>query len=66
MPARLATRACAGFIPMRWAALTRIFGDGRIVLDDNPAERPLRSVGVGRKNYLFSGLERGAKRAAAF
>ena len=49
----------------RWAALTRAFDDGRIALDNNPAERALRSVAVGRKNYLFAGSDRGAERAAA-
>ena len=49
----------------RWTALTRAFDDGRIALDNNPAERALRSVAVGRKNYLFAGSDRGAERAAA-
>ncbi len=55
-----ATCWCAG------TALTRVFGDGRIALDNNPAERALRSVAIGRKNYLFAGSARGAERAAAF
>lgn len=33
---------------------------------NNPAERALRSVAIGRKNYLFGGSERGAERAASF
>ena len=49
----------------RWTALTRVFDDGRIALDNNPAERALRGVAIGRKNYLFAGSERGADRAAA-
>lgn len=49
----------------RWPALTRAFDDGRIALDNNPAERALRSVAIGRKNYLFAGSDRGAERAAA-
>jgi transposase len=49
----------------RWTALTRAFDDGRIALDNNPAERALRGVAVGRKNYLFAGSDRGAERAAA-
>jgi transposase len=51
---------------VRWTALTRVFDDGRIALDNNPAERALRSVAIGRKNYLFAGSARGAERAAAF
>jgi hypothetical protein len=49
----------------RWTALTRAFDDGRLALDNNPAERALRGVAVGRKNYLFAGSDRGAERAAA-
>ena len=49
----------------RWTALTRVIDDGRIALDNNPAERALRGVAVGRKNYLFAGSDRGAERAAA-
>ncbi len=48
----------------RWAALTRVLDDGRIAIDNNPAERALRGVAVGRKNYLFAGSSRGAERAA--
>ena len=34
-------------------------------LDNNPAERALRCVAVGRKNYLFAGSDAGGRRAAA-
>lgn len=54
------------YMLVRWTALTRVFDDGRIALDNNPAERALRSVAIGRKNYLFAGSARGAERAAAF
>ena len=50
----------------RWSALTRAFDDGRIALDNNAAERALRGVAVGRKNYLFAGSDLGAERAAVF
>jgi transposase len=49
----------------RWPALTRCFADGRLSLDNNPAERALRGVALGRKNYLFAGSDRGGERAAA-
>lgn len=49
----------------RWLALIRCFDDGRLALDNNPAERALRGVAVGRKNYLFAGSDRGGERAAA-
>jgi transposase len=49
----------------RWPALIRCLDDGRISLDNNPAERALRGVAIGRKNYLFAGSDRGGERAAA-
>jgi len=49
----------------RWAALIRGFDDGRLALDNNPAERALlRCVATGRKNYLFAGSDVGGRRAA--
>lgn len=39
--------------------------DGRLALDSNAAERALRGVAVGRKNWLFAGSDRGGERAAA-
>jgi transposase len=49
----------------RWKALLRCFDDGRLALDNNPAERALRCVAIGRKNYLFAGSDAGGRRAAA-
>lgn len=49
----------------RWPALTRYVGDGRIEIDNNAAERALRAVAIGRKNYLFAGSDAGGERAAA-
>lgn len=48
----------------RWPALTRYADDGRIEIDNNAAERALRPVAVGRKNYLFAGSDAGGERAA--
>ncbi|MFH1814619.1 MAG: IS66 family transposase [Pseudomonadota bacterium] len=48
-----------------WRALVRYAGDGRIEIDNNAAERALRAVAVGRKNYLFAGSDAGGERAAA-
>ena len=49
----------------RWAALTRYCGDGGLEIDNNAAERALRTVALGRKNYLFAGSDAGGQRAAA-
>jgi transposase len=48
-----------------WPALTRYCDDGRLEIDNNAAERALRSVALGRKNYLFAGSDTGGERAAA-
>ncbi len=49
----------------RWAALIRYRDDGRLEIDNNAAERALRAVALGRKNYLFAGADTGGERAAA-
>ena len=49
----------------RWAALTRYTTDGHIEIDNNAAERALRTVALGRKNFLFAGSDAGGERAAA-
>lgn len=49
----------------RWVALCRYCEDGRIEIDNNAAERALRTVALGRKNYLFAGSDAGGERAAA-
>jgi transposase len=48
----------------RWEALERYAGDGRIAIDNNPAERSLRGIAITRKNFLFLGSEAGGERAA--
>lgn len=47
-----------------WAALVRYCEDGRLDIDNNAAERALRAIAVGRKNWIFFGNERGGKTAA--
>jgi hypothetical protein len=49
----------------RWHALVRYIEDGHIEIDNNAAERSLRGVALGRKNYLFAGSDAGGERAAA-
>ncbi len=53
------------YILKRWDAFTRFLGDGRICLTNNAAERALRGIAIGRKNWLFAGSDRGGERAAA-
>ena len=47
-----------------WDALARYLDDGRIEIDNMIAERALRPVAIGRRNYLFAGSDAGARRAA--
>lgn len=48
----------------RWPAFTRFLEDGRICMTNNAAERALRGIAIGRKNWLFAGSDRGGQRAA--
>ena len=53
------------YMLVRWEAFTRFLGNGRICLTNNAAERALRTVALGRKNFLFAGSDAGGERAAA-
>ena len=48
----------------RWTALTLFTEDGRLEMTNNAAERAMRPIGLGRKNYLFAGSDAGGRRAA--
>ncbi len=47
-----------------WRALQNVFADGRLEVDNNTAERAIRPVVIGRKNYLFAGSDQGGHNAA--
>src|SRR6266568_3574526 len=49
----------------RWEALLRYCDNGRLEIDNNAAERALRVVALGRKNFLFAGSDGGGESAAA-
>lgn len=49
----------------RWAAFTCFLEDGRICLSNNAAERPIRPIAVGHRNWTFAGSDMGSHRAAA-
>ncbi len=57
--------AAIRYATTRWPALTRYCDDGNLEIDNNAAERALRVVALGRKNYLFCGSDTGGERAAA-
>ena len=48
----------------RWTALSRYVADGRLEMSNNAAERAIRPLALGRKNYLFCGSDAGGQRAA--
>ena len=60
------TTAAIRYALSRWDALLRYIEDGHIEIDNNAAERSLRGVALGRKNYLFAGSDAGGESAAAF
>lgn len=50
----------------QWEALHRYLDDGALAIDNNAAERALRTVAIGRKNWMFAGSDEGGRRAAVF
>ena len=67
--ARLSTKSktanALDYLLKRWPAFTRFLDDGRICLSNNAAERALRGIAVGRRNWTFAGSDEGGHRAAA-
>jgi transposase len=59
------TAAAIRYALSRWRALTRYTEDGLLEIDNSAAERALRAVALGRKNFLFAGSDNGGERAAA-
>ena len=59
------TAAAIRYALSRWRALTRYTKDGLLEIDNSAAERALRAVALGRKNFLFAGSDCGGQRAAA-
>lgn len=49
-----------------WDGLARFLEDPAVPLDNNPAERALRDLVVGRKNHYGSHSQRGAEASALF
>jgi transposase len=56
--------AAVHYTLVRWPALTRFVDDGRIEVDNNAAERAIRALVLGRRNYLFAGSDAGGDTAA--
>lgn len=48
----------------RWPSFTLFLEDGRVAIDNNAAERGMRPIGVGRRNWLFAGSDTGGETLA--
>lgn len=53
------------YLDKNWAKLTVYTEDGRLCIDNNPAENAIRPFVIGRKNWLFSASVKGANASAA-
>jgi transposase len=65
IPGKSELAAAIRYALSRWTALTLVLRDGRACLDNNAAERAMRPMVLGRKNWLFAGSDSGGERAAA-
>jgi len=64
VPKKLPLAKAINYALVRWDALVRYVDDGTIEIDNNPIEREIRPIALGRKNYLFAGSDAGGERAA--
>lgn len=65
LPVRSLTARAISYALNNEAALKRFLENGKIEIDNNAAERAMRSIAVGRKNWLFAGSDSGGQTAAA-
>lgn len=65
VPGRSDLAAAIRYALVRWTELTRYRDDGRLTINNNAAERAIRPLVLGRKNWLFAGSDAGGTRAAA-
>ena len=66
LPSKSSTAKAIKYALNNERALRRFLDDGNIEIDNNAAERALRAVAVGRKNWLFAGSDKGGDTAAIF
>jgi transposase len=65
LPHKSVTAEAIRYAISRWFSLCRFLDDGSIEIDNNAAERAIRPIALGRKNWLFAGSDKGGERAAA-
>ncbi len=64
LPQKSRTAEVIRYALTRWTALGRFIDDGTIEIDNNTAERAVRPIPLGRKNWLFAGSDKGGERSA--
>jgi hypothetical protein len=65
LPHKSGTTEAIRYALSRWASLSSFLDDGSIEIDNNAAERAIRRIALGRKNWLFAGSDKGGERTAA-
>ena len=65
LSAKSDTAKAIDYLLKRWPAFTLFLTDGRVDLSNNAAERAIRGIAVGRRNWTFAGSDAGGRRAAA-
>ncbi len=65
LPKKSTTGLAINYALNNEVALKRFLSDGKIEIDNNAAERAMRAIALGRKNYLFAGSDAGGETAAA-
>ena len=65
IPAKSTLAGAIRYAITRLKRLKVYLTDGRLSIDNNPAERAVRGITLGRKNFLFYGSDKGGDRAAA-
>lgn len=53
-----------GYALTNWSALVRYTEEGFLAIDNNVAEREMKRIAIGRKNWLFVGSDQGGHTAA--
>jgi transposase len=65
LPKKSATGLAINYALNNEDALKRFLDDGKIEIDNNAAERAMRAIALGRKNWIFAGSDGGGETAAA-
>jgi transposase len=64
LPQKSSTVKAINYAMNNQVALMRFLGDGQIEIDNNAAERAMRGIALGRKNWMFAGSDKGGHTAA--